>query len=259
MLYALQDEPEKGHRLWVLALGVLIASGVQGGGLYAANAYAPPTKEAPPASEFVEFEQPPPPPPPPPPPEPPPPPPEPPPEPPKPRPKPKPKKRRPKPKPKPVAKAPPKPKPPKTPIVLPGIHTASTSKTGVGAWQVGNTQSGEVSRKARKPVTAPPPVAEKTIVSAPPDCRAPVVKRKVEPKYTRAALRAGVEGTTVFVVTIDARGNVVKVAQRGRKLGFGLDAAAVEALKRWKFRAKTCDGVAERSTKRVPVEFVLED
>ena len=63
MLYALQDEPEKGHRLWIFALGILIATGVQGGGLYAANFYAP-VDDPPEASTMAIFELPPPPPPP---------------------------------------------------------------------------------------------------------------------------------------------------------------------------------------------------
>ena len=261
MLYALQDEPEKGHRLWVLAIGAVIAAALQGGGLYAANAFVPERAPPPKKSEMAVFELPPPPPPEPEPePEPPPPPPEPPPEPPKPKPKPKVKpKVKPEPKPEQV-KEPPKPTPPKKPpLVLPGMYDSSASPKGSGpAIPTGNTPHGVVPKKAHT-VKAPAPSGPENVEASPPVCEAATIVRKVKPSYTRAALRAGVEGKVVFIVTIDERGKVLAVKRRGRSLGFGLDEAAAEALKRWKFRPKTCDGVAERSNKRVPVEFVLED
>lgn len=82
-MYALQDEPEKGHRLAVLGIGAILAAAIQGGGLYAAHRFEPAPDTVRKASivEFRVVEPPPPPPPPEPPPEPPPPPPEPPPEP----------------------------------------------------------------------------------------------------------------------------------------------------------------------------------
>lgn len=267
-MYALQDEPEKGHRLLVLAIGAIIATAVQGGGLYAAHTFDPPEKDLRKASivqiNVVE------PPPPPPPPEPPPPPPEPPPEPPKPEPpKPEPPKPKPKPKPKPEAPPPepPKPEPPKPPPEKPvplvtGLTLGSTVNSGAGpAFQVGNTTMGEVGRTAVDPVTeagTPQPAAEPAPPPKPPVRKAAQVKRRIKPAYPVAAKRAGVEGLVVLVITIDETGKVVD-AKVVKGLGYGLDEAALNVVQRWEYEPASIDGKPIKSTRREKIEFILED
>ncbi|MCB9536478.1 MAG: energy transducer TonB [Myxococcales bacterium] len=283
-MFALEDEPEKGHRLAVLAAGAVLALGVQGGGLYAVHHYDPPANDKPARIEMTVVVKPPPPPPPkvePPPPPPPvePPPPEPKPEPPKPEPKPKPKpkpepKPKPKPKPKPEPpkpppqappKEPPKEPPAKKPPVLTGLNLSSTVKGGGGpTFQAGNTQMGEMGRVGKAPVTGRPAPGPKTVEGDPVDRPPPVRKppkytRRVQPKYTRAALRAGVEGRLVVVVKVGADGEVLDV-KVVKGLGYGLDEATVEVIRsRWRFSPATVDGEPVAGTYRTEIDFVIEE
>ena len=141
-----------------------------------------------------------------------------------------------------------------------GITLGSTVKGGAGpAIQVGNTQMGEVGKKAVDAVT------EKATPVAPEPPPKPAVRKKaklkkrVKPRYPKAALRAGIEGTIVFLLTIDTKGRVQKVKAIGKPLGYGLDEAARKAVKKWLYRPETLDGKPVSSVKRVKVEFVLED
>jgi len=58
-----------------------------------------------------------------------------------------------------------------------------------------------------------------------------------QPQYTRRARGAGIEGDVVLRYTIDERGNIgdVKLIDGLAGGGFGLNQAAIEAVKRWKF------------------------
>lgn len=261
-MYALQDEPEKGHRLMALAIGAIIAVAVQGGGLYAAHNFDPPEKNLrKPSIVQINIVEPPPPPPPPP--EPPPPPPEPPPPPPEP-PKPEPPKPKPKPKPEVPPPEPPPPEPPKpekpVPIVT-GLTLGSTVPGGAGpAFQVGNTTMGEVGRTAVDPVTKPAtgPVTEQVTPPKPPVRKPAQVKRRIKPAYPVAAKRAGIEGMVVLIVTIDETGRVVD-AKVVTGLGYGLDEAALNVVQRWEYEPASVDGEPIKSTRREKIEFILED
>lgn len=271
-MFALEDEPEKGRRLkWILG-GAVLAAGLQGGGLFAASKYeAPPKKERVLIAMTVVK-----PPPPPPPkekePEPPPPPKEKEPEPPKPeppKPKPKPKKKKPKPKPKKKPPPPPKeapaPPPKKPPAAIPTIGMSGvTSVKGPGpVVQIGDTLLGKTGKVAKPKPKGPAPQGDKVVNSDGPP-REPVVKRaklrkKVSTKYSKAALRAGVEGTVVLVIAIDDKGNVTK-ATVVKGLGFGLDEKARDAVLKWKYSPRTEDGKPVRTKSlRVKVEFKLDD
>ena len=264
-MFALQDEPEKGKRLLVFAVGTLVALGVQGGSLVAAHQLSSVKKKnSPPILVNIQVVPPPPPkveppPPPPPPPEvePPPPPPEPP----KPKPKPKPKKK-PKPVPKPDPIDPPKVPPKKPPPLIPGLDLSSTVMKGAGpTFAPGNTRMGEPGRVAAAKVEpaagiqAEPPESEP---ASPPVRKAPKFKRKVRPNYTDAARRAGIEGTVVLLLTIDEAGRVSHV-QVVKGLGYGLDKAAAEAARKWIFAPGTVDGRPTRMKTRISYRYILED
>src|SRR5262249_51229241 len=70
---------------------------------------------------------------------------------------------------------------------------------------------------------------------------APVLQKKVEAIYPRAALEAGVEGTVVLELYIDARGQVEHVHLMSTP-GASLDEAAAAAARQFQFKPATVDG-----------------
>jgi TonB family protein len=70
------------------------------------------------------------------------------------------------------------------------------------------------------------------------------------PAYTRAARKAKVKGVVTMSVTVNTKGLAQDVTL-DEKLGYGLDEKAVKAVKEWKFRPATRDGVP------VPVRLVI--
>lgn len=73
------------------------------------------------------------------------------------------------------------------------------------------------------------------------DVKAPVVLHRVEPMYTDEARKARVSGIVIVQAIIDKSGNVRDV-QVLKPLPFGLDQAAVDAVKQWKFAPATRNG-----------------
>jgi TonB family protein len=82
------------------------------------------------------------------------------------------------------------------------------------------------------------------------DVKAPVVVKRVEPVYTEEARKARISGIVIIEARISEAG-VVDDVQVLKPLPFGLDQAAVDAVKQWEFRPATLDG------KPVPVIFNL--
>lgn len=81
---------------------------------------------------------------------------------------------------------------------------------------------------------------------------------KVRPKYTRAALRANIEGRVRIEVLVGKDGRV-RHAKLLAGLGYGLDERALEAVQRWRFRPATVDGIPVESRKSVYVEFGIRE
>ena len=73
------------------------------------------------------------------------------------------------------------------------------------------------------------------------DVKAPVVINRVEPVYPEVARKARISGIVIVECIIDKGGNVTNV-QVLKPLPFGLDQAAVDAVKRWKFKPGTLNG-----------------
>ncbi|MEA2163474.1 MAG: periplasmic protein TonB [Thermoanaerobaculia bacterium] len=82
------------------------------------------------------------------------------------------------------------------------------------------------------------------------DVNAPTATRRVEPIYTDAALKAKIEGIVIVETIIDRDGNVTDVRVL-KGLPLGLDRAAIDAVKRWKFTPGTLNG------QPIPVIFTL--
>jgi TonB family protein len=89
------------------------------------------------------------------------------------------------------------------------------------------------------------------------DVRAPVVVQKVEPSYTEEARKAQINGI-VIIEAIIGRDGVVKDAHVIKPLPFGLDQAAVDAVKQWKFKPGTLDGKAVDVIFNLTVNFRLD-
>jgi TonB family protein len=85
---------------------------------------------------------------------------------------------------------------------------------------------------------------------------APTVRKKVEPKYSKEGRDAGIRGEVWLTVVIDSKGEPRDVAVT-RKLGYGLDEKAVDAVKEWLFNPGVKDGqpVAVRAT--IAISFQL--
>jgi protein TonB len=73
------------------------------------------------------------------------------------------------------------------------------------------------------------------------DVKAPVVINRVEPVYPEAAKQSRISGIVILEVIIDRTG-VVKDARVLKPLPFGLDQAAMDAVKQWTFRPGTFKG-----------------
>jgi len=82
------------------------------------------------------------------------------------------------------------------------------------------------------------------------DVKAPVIEHRVEPAYTAEAARARISGIIIVEATIDETGHVAHVEVL-KPLPFGLDQAAVDAVKQWTFKPATLNG------NPVPVYFNL--
>lgn len=90
----------------------------------------------------------------------------------------------------------------------------------------------------------------------PPDADAKVIE-SAPPRYPPEAARAGVEGTTVLVLTIGETGKVEDVLVEVTSKSQLLDTAAVEAARQWKFSPAREKGRPVPGRVRMPVDFSM--
>ena len=180
---------------------------------------------------------------------------------------------KPKPKPKPAKKpAPPKPnvadQPPEPPKKLEppkpvfGVTDSSVSDQGSGvAVRVGNTLNKEMEKEYIDPSKIkplPPAPVRKSPVPVYELSRMPKFKNRVIPEYSAEARRKEIEGVVELEITISETGKVLRV-RITKKLGYGLDEAAVKAVKQSTFHP-ALKGKKKVPVKiRIPYRFVLED
>lgn len=113
---------------------------------------------------------------------------------------------------------------------------------------------------------ASPPATQPEVVGGPvPDiARAPTpggsITRpepleRTPPEYPSAALRRGESGTVLVRAEVDASGRPTEVSVARSSRSRALDRAAVQAVRRWRFRPAQQDGRAVAGAVDVPIEF----
>lgn len=120
------------------------------------------------------------------------------------------------------------------------------------AWQV--TWSGAMDAVA--PPTGTPIPADLNPLRAGGDVVPPTLVQRVDPTWTPQAIAHGVSGTVVLDVIVDRDGRV-RWADVVEPLPYGLDQAALDAVKQWQFRAGTQSGKPVDVIFRLNVRFRL--
>jgi TonB family protein len=107
-----------------------------------------------------------------------------------------------------------------------------------------------------KPATA---VKEGDTVDLTPDVVRPELTKRVNPAYPPAAQRKRIEGTVICSALISERGDVedVKVL-RGAGGSSGLNEAAQQSIRQWKFRPAVKDGKRVKVWMTYPIVFKLD-
>ena len=83
------------------------------------------------------------------------------------------------------------------------------------------------------------------------DVTAPIAIYKPDPAYSEEARKAKYQGTVVLWIIVDRDGNVSE-CKVVKPLGMGLDEKAEEAVRTWKFKPATKNGMP------VPVQVMVE-
>lgn len=86
------------------------------------------------------------------------------------------------------------------------------------------------------------------------DVRPAIPMHFPDPPNLRSAVPYGVQGDVVVEVTIDAEGNVIETKVL-KTVGYGVEEKVLEAVKSWRFRPATRDGVAIPSKHDVLYHF----
>lgn len=152
--------------------------------------------------------------------------------------------------------APPPPTPSKPVPLVVGISMSSTTSAGGFAAPVGNTAYGKTADKATeakevKAYSAPKYTPIYQVDSA------PSVLTDVKIPYPPEARRAGIEGSVTLSITVDTEGHVV-AAKVLNGPGYGLNEAALEAVKRFRFKPAIKGGEAVSTELKYTYTFLLD-
>ncbi|HZI10829.1 MAG TPA: TonB family protein [Myxococcus sp.] len=168
----------------------------------------------------------------------------------------------PKPQPPPPQEAPPPPnepppeQPAKPPPLVVGMTLSSTTSAGTFAAPVGNTSYGRVDPTAKDPKEVKAYSAPKYTPIYQVD-REPTVASEVKIPYPEEARRAGIEGTVTLSITIDPDGRVVAVKVVSGP-GYGLNEAARDAIRRFRFKPAIKGGEAVSTEMKYSYTFLLD-
>ncbi len=126
------------------------------------------------------------------------------------------------------------------PDTVKAVPTAA-SNAGVEGGVEGGVVGGVVGGVIGGIVTSAPPPRQEAPLRVGGDVKAPVVISRVEPTYPEVARKARISGIVIVECIIDKNGTVQNV-QILKPLPFGLDQAAAEAVKKWRFKPGTLNG-----------------
>ncbi|MBI3182368.1 MAG: TonB family protein [Myxococcales bacterium] len=150
----------------------------------------------------------------------------------------------------------PPPEPPKPVPLVVGVTMSSTTSAGSFAAPVGNTLYGKTAEKAADPTEVKPYSAPKYTPIYQVDSE-PRVTHEVKVPYPEEARRAGIEGSVVLSLVIDPEGKVLSVKVLSGP-GYGLNEAAREAMKRFKWRPAYKGGEAVSTEMKYTYTFTLD-
>jgi protein TonB len=85
----------------------------------------------------------------------------------------------------------------------------------------------------------------------------PVPVRTVPPDYPEDLRKEGAMGIVVVKCTVDVQGNVID-PEVEKSTNTGFDKAAVEAVKKWKFKPAKLDGNPVSRKVSIPIKFVSQ-
>jgi TonB family protein len=135
---------------------------------------------------------------------------------------------------------------------MPGGFGDASARGAVRALPTAAVASGGFDREVAPPPPAAPSAAPTTAFGD----SAIEILFKPKPRYTDEAEALGIQGTVVLEVEFTAS-NEVRVVRIIRKLGHGLDEAAVRAAEQIRFKPARRQGVAVDSRVTVQIEFHL--
>lgn len=110
---------------------------------------------------------------------------------------------------------------------------------------------------ARKPAAKKPPKQVARVER--PRSQEAVLLTQPRPSYPPEAYRAREEGTVIVQADVDATGNASEVKVVRHSGSRTLDRAALNEVRKWKFRPAMENGKAVASSVQVPVDYKLAD
>lgn len=113
----------------------------------------------------------------------------------------------------------------------------------------------EAPRPARPAPVASRPAPSAPVANASSANSSPVPTSRPSPQYPRAALRAGIEGTVRVQVDVGPDGVPTSVSLDQGSGHRELDRAALDAVKRWRFRPAMANGQPTVGRLTVPIQF----
>jgi len=141
------------------------------------------------------------------------------------------------------------------PLVV-GLSMSSTTSSGSFSAPVGNTLYGKTADAAASPTDVKPYSAPKYTplyqVDSP-----PAVTSEFKITYPEEARKAGIEGPVTLSILVDAEGRVVS-AKLLTGPGYGLNEAALEAIKRFRFKPAIKGGQPVSTEMRYTYTFLLD-
>jgi TonB family protein len=142
---------------------------------------------------------------------------------------------------------------PRETAVMPAGFGDAAARGTVRALPTAVVASGGFDRETAPP---PPPVAPSVAPGVAFGDSSIEILFKPKPRYTDEAEALGIQGTVVLEVEFTAS-NEIRVLRVIRKLGHGLDEAAVRAAEQIRFKPARRQGVAVDSRVTVQIEFHL--